>query len=99
LQLNGSVSGRVAVRKIDLLAGEENHEIKIRRSSPTSPSLALHSFSKMQAPVIVMNDASARQTGRKAQTSNITAAKVKPSLLPLPRTVAIFPLSSFFFAP
>jgi hypothetical protein len=30
----------------------------------------------MQAPVIVMNDASARQTGRKAQTSNITAAKV-----------------------
>jgi T-complex protein 1 subunit gamma len=32
----------------------------------------------MQAPVIVMNDASARQTGRKAQTSNITAAKVFP---------------------
>jgi hypothetical protein len=30
----------------------------------------------MQAPVIVMNDASTRQTGRKAQTSNITAAKV-----------------------
>jgi hypothetical protein len=33
----------------------------------------------MQAPVIVMNDASARQTGRKAQTSNITAAKVLPN--------------------
>ena len=33
-------------------------------------------ISIMQAPVIIMNEASARQTGRKAQTSNITAAKV-----------------------
>jgi len=31
----------------------------------------------MQAPVIVMNDASSRQTGPKAQVSNITGAKVK----------------------
>jgi T-complex protein 1 subunit gamma len=34
-------------------------------------------LTKMQAPVIVMNEASARQAGRKAQTSNITAAKVR----------------------
>jgi hypothetical protein len=44
----------------------------------TRPSLAVlpRLPPNMQAPVIVMNDASARQTGRKAQTSNITAAKV-----------------------
>jgi len=54
------------------------------RLSTDFHSLFYHSFPqelenqhiKMQAPVIVMNDASARQTGRKAQTSNITAAKV-----------------------
>ena len=57
-------------------------QIPLFASSPTQPVrpslLRVHSHapSKMQAPVIVMNDASARQTGRKAQTSNITAAKV-----------------------
>jgi hypothetical protein len=40
-------------------------------------------LTKMQAPVIVMNEASARQAGRKAQTSNITAAKVRVALLNL----------------
>jgi T-complex protein 1 subunit gamma len=48
----------------------------------------------MQAPVIVMNDASARQTGRKAQTSNITAAKVPP---PTSILHASFPRRPFSF--
>ena len=52
-----------------------------RVSSSAFCGLVYRVISKMQAPVIVMNDASARQTGRKAQTSNITAAKVLTNFL------------------
>ena len=48
---------------------ENLYEIRVQRYRSSKPL-------KMQAPVIVMNDVSSRQTGRKAQISNITAAKV-----------------------
>jgi hypothetical protein len=56
--------------RLKLADREKNLRVRTQTRSCSPP------VSKMQAPVIVMNDASARQTGRKAQTSNITAAKV-----------------------
>jgi hypothetical protein len=55
----------------------------LTQNKKVSDSFGLQSaIPKMQAPVIVMNTNMERESGRKAQLSNINAAKVRSTLLP-----------------